>query len=100
DDDPLLRQKAITALQEAGGSGAIRALIDRIRGGGFDGPNEAADALVNIGEQAVRPMVAALPEMDHNAHWTTLLALARMGKPATTALCAALPGTATDLKKI
>ncbi|MDB5333497.1 MAG: lyase domain protein repeat-containing protein [Phycisphaerales bacterium] len=98
-NDTLLREKAIAALRRVGGVTAIRSLIGRVSAGGFDGANEAVNALVELGDQAVGPMVEALPGMDHNARWTMLMGLARMGNGAMSALCAALPTGPVELKK-
>ncbi|HWE95564.1 MAG TPA: HEAT repeat domain-containing protein [Tepidisphaeraceae bacterium] len=98
-DDTLLREKAIAALRRAGGVTAIRSLIGRVSAGGFDGANEAVNALVELGDQAIGPMVEALPGMDHNARWTMLMGLARMGNVAMSALCAGLAAGPMELRK-
>jgi HEAT repeat protein len=99
-DNTLLRGKAIASLRKMGGPGAIELLVNRIKGGGYDGPNEAIDALTQLGEPGARAMAEALPAMDHNARWATLIGLARMGLSGLVALHAVVPGTDRELKKI
>jgi HEAT repeat protein len=99
-DDSLVRGKAITALRELGGPAAIQALIDRVSAGGFDGPNEAVDALVALGQAAARPMAQALVGMAHNARWVTLTGLARLGAPGLAELQAVLSGADRELKQL
>jgi HEAT repeat protein len=99
-DDVPLRGKAIQALRALGGPEAIRILIERISAGGYDGPNEAVDALVELGEPSTRPLAEALVGMDHNARRTSLRGLARMGLPGMAALQAVLSEADRELKKI
>ncbi|MDB5357793.1 MAG: lyase domain protein repeat-containing protein [Phycisphaerales bacterium] len=98
-NDTLLREKAIAALRQVGGATAIRGLISRVKAGGFDASNEAVNALVELGDPAVAPMVEALVGMDHNARWVMITGLARMGVPAMSPLCASLPAGPKELKK-
>jgi len=100
DRDVMLRGKAIRALGQAAGPDAIRRLIDRISVGGFDGQDEAVDALVAMGDRAAAPMAAALANMDHNARWITLMGLARLEAAGMAALTSAMLGATKDLKKI
>ncbi len=96
----MVRGKAIRALGEAAGPDAIRRLIDRISAKGFDGQQEAVDALVAMGDRAAAPMAAALAAMDHNARWITLMGLARLEEAGMAALTSTMLGAGKDLKKI
>lgn len=98
-DDPDLRGRAMELLRQDGSPEAIRILVDRVGGKGYDGPTDAADALVKLGQPAVAPMVAALPDMQHNGRWIMLIGLARIGAPAMTPLAELLPTAPAELKK-
>jgi bilin biosynthesis protein len=98
-EDPTLRERAVTALSRIGGPHAIKILVARVGGSGSDGPGEALDALVQLGEPAIEPMVAALSQMDQNGRWRILIGLARLGAPAMRELASMLPTAPADLKK-
>jgi HEAT repeat protein len=98
-DNLQLREEAIAMLRKDGGIDAIKILVHRVGGKGFDGPNDALAALVDIGRPAIGPMVAALPSMNANARWMMLQGLARLGEPAMIALTDSLATAAKDLKE-
>jgi HEAT repeat protein len=98
-DDPTLRERAIAALGRIGGPHAMKTLLARVGGSGSDGPGEALDALVQMGEPAIAPMVTALSQMDQNGRWRMLIGLARLGAPAMRELASMLPTAPADLKK-
>jgi HEAT repeat protein len=98
-DDPELRRKTMQVLLEIGGPAVVKILIARVGGSGYDGPTEAVDMLVAMGESSIAPMVAALPEMKANGRWIMLIGLARLGSSATHALTVTLPDAPAELKK-
>lgn len=98
-EDPTLRERTINALLEVGGPGVIKILVARVGGNGYDGPTEAVDALVTIGEPAITPMVDSLHDMGQNGRWMMLIGLARLGPTAMHAFTVTLPKAPQELKK-
>lgn len=63
DDDMDVRLKALSVLAQLGDPRAIPALIDLLKGNYYETTLAAAQGLATIGEPAVPPLLAALPEL-------------------------------------
>jgi HEAT repeat protein len=98
-DDVEVREKAIAALARTGGPTAIKMLVARVDGPGYDGPNEAIDGLLSVGQPAIDPILEALPKMKPNGRWQMLIGIARFGEPAMPGLTELLLKSSLELKK-
>ena len=97
-EDVADREQAIKMLQHIGDADAIKMLVARVGGKGYDGPTEAVDALVQLGTPSIAPMIAALDSMDNNARWMMVQGLARLGEPAMKQLTDTLPKSGKELR--
>jgi HEAT repeat protein len=99
-DDTLIRDRALAALGRVGGPEVIRRLVALVGGDHYSAGSAAVGTLVDLGEEAARPMADALAGMEHNGRRAMLQGLAMMGTSATAALCAALSSADNELKTI
>jgi HEAT repeat protein len=98
-DDWLVHSRAIAALGRLGGPEVIQKLVEIVRECSSSAGDAAANALVELGDAAIQPMVDALAGMKHNERRVLLLALARIGPPAMAPLGAALVSADCELKR-
>lgn len=98
-EDPELRGQVIHLLRDINTPETVKMLVTRVDGRGYDGPTEAVDALVSLGEPSIPPMVAALHDMSANGRWQMMIGLARLGPKAMHTVTAMLPDAPKDLKK-